>query len=83
MAVIQLPDEQVVALTAKAEAAGMSLEDWLGALSLAEAPDAETGGRRRGRYKLEDLIAQCDLNALATEEDRVWLEGPPVGREAL
>ena len=68
-----------MALTAKAEATGMPLEDWLGALSLAEAPDAQTGGR----YKLEDLIAQCDLNVLATEEDRVWLEGPSVGREAL
>ena len=38
MAVIQLPDEQVVALTAKAEFMGMTLEAWLGALSAMETP---------------------------------------------
>ena len=81
MAVIQLPDE-VVGLKAKAESMGMTLEAWLGALSAPE-PLARESGRRRGRYKLEDLIAQCDLNAPLTEEGRAWFDGPPVGREAL
>lgn len=78
MAVIQLPDEQVVALTAKAESMGMTLEAWLGELSVMESTD-----KRRPRYKLEDLLAQCDMNAPLTDEDRAWLGAPPVGREVL
>ena len=78
MAVIQLPDEHVVALKSKAESVGMTLEEWLGVLSAVELPV-----RRSRRYKLEDLIAQCDLNAPLTDEDRAWLDAPPVGREVV
>jgi len=35
------------------------------------------------KYKLEDLLAQCDPNAELTEEDRVWIDSPPVGKELI
>jgi len=35
------------------------------------------------KYKLEDLLAQCDPNAELTEEDRVWIDSPPVGKEII
>jgi len=43
MTVIELPDEQAAALTAKAAAAGLTLEAWLNQLASAEpsAPSAE------------------------------------------
>lgn len=38
---------------------------------------------QRPRYKLEELLAQCDPNAPLTEEDKTWLNNPPVGRELI
>ncbi|MBZ5624489.1 MAG: hypothetical protein LAQ69_38190 [Acidobacteriia bacterium] len=38
MIVIQLPDEQAAALTAKAAAQGLTLENWLGKLAATETP---------------------------------------------
>ena len=35
----------------------------------------------RPHYTLEELLAQCDSSAEPTAEDRVWLDGPAVGRE--
>jgi antitoxin ChpS len=35
----------------------------------------------RPRYRLAELMEQCDLSAPATEESRAWLEAEPVGRE--
>ncbi|MEW6261630.1 MAG: antitoxin [Thermodesulfobacteriota bacterium] len=37
----------------------------------------------RPRYRLEDLLAQCDASAEISEEDRAWLDGKPVGQELL
>jgi antitoxin ChpS len=37
----------------------------------------------RRRYTLDELLAQCDPMAEPTEEDREWLDAPPVGRELL
>lgn len=34
-------------------------------------------------YSLDELLAQCDGSAEISEEDRVWLENKPVGRELL
>ena len=34
-------------------------------------------------YSLDELLAQCDVSAEISEEDRVWLESKPVGRELL
>jgi len=65
----------------------------LDALSL--APNARVGlaveqGRlvlepqAKPRYALAELLAQCDLEAPATdEESRAWLEDRPQGREAI
>lgn len=39
--------------------------------------------QRRPRYTLEELVAQCDLTAELTEEDREWLNDGPVGREVI
>jgi antitoxin ChpS len=33
------------------------------------------------KYTLDELLAQCDPTAAFTEEDRVWLDLPPAGRE--
>lgn len=78
MVMIQLPDEQAAALQAKAAAQGLTLEAWLSNLAGTEAPR-----RTRERHKLADLIAQCDLSAPLSDEDKEWLQAPPVGREAL
>lgn len=39
--------------------------------------------RTRPKYTLEELIAQCELDAPLTDEDREWLNDPPVGREVI
>jgi antitoxin ChpS len=33
------------------------------------------------RYTLDELLAQCDPAAPVTEEDREWMDTPPVGHE--
>jgi antitoxin ChpS len=35
------------------------------------------------RYTLAELMAQCDLDQPMTDEDREWLDAPPVGREGI
>ncbi|MGH9599895.1 MAG: AbrB/MazE/SpoVT family DNA-binding domain-containing protein [Terracidiphilus sp.] len=35
------------------------------------------------RYTLDELLSQCDADAPLPEEDRAWLDSPPVGRELL
>ena len=35
------------------------------------------------RYSLAELLAQCDLSAPPTEEDRQWDAAEPVGREVF
>jgi antitoxin ChpS len=37
----------------------------------------------RPKYTLDELLAQCDPNAPLNEEDREWLDSPPVGRELI
>lgn len=37
----------------------------------------------RRRYTLDELLAQCDQMAEVTQEDREWLDSPPVGKELL
>jgi antitoxin ChpS len=37
----------------------------------------------RRRYTLAELMAQCDLDRPMTDEDREWLDAPPVGREGI
>lgn len=39
--------------------------------------------RPKPRYRLADLVAQCDPNAPVTEEDRAWDEAGAAGREIL
>ncbi|MDQ0318869.1 antitoxin ChpS [Pararhizobium capsulatum DSM 1112] len=39
--------------------------------------------RTRPKYTLDELLAQCDLEAPMTEEDILWLNDPPVGREII
>ena len=78
MATIQLPDDQAAALEAKAAAEGLTLEAWLRRLSGLE--DARAPNRR---YRLADLIAQCDSSAALSDEDAQWVQVPPAGREAL
>ncbi|NKN34931.1 AbrB/MazE/SpoVT family DNA-binding domain-containing protein [Agrobacterium sp. a22-2] len=39
--------------------------------------------RKRPKYTLEELVAQCDPDAPFSEEDLEWLNDPPVGREVI
>ena len=34
-------------------------------------------------YPLDELLPECDASADITAEDRVWLDGEPVGHEVL
>lgn len=73
---IDLPDTQAAAAQARAAAQGLTLEGWIREIVAQQAP-------ARPRYTLEELVTQCDPDAPLTDEDRAWLEVPPVGREAL
>lgn len=35
------------------------------------------------RYTLDELLAQCDPNVAASEEDQAWLNDGPIGKELL
>lgn len=72
---IELSDELGQALEARAAAEGLTLDKWFQHLA------AEV--RAKPRYKLAELLAQCDENAPLSEEDRAWLDDPPIGREVL
>lgn len=37
----------------------------------------------RPKYKLADLIAQCDINAPESAEEREWLDIPSIGKEII
>jgi antitoxin ChpS len=37
----------------------------------------------RTRHTLAELLAQCDPSAPPSDEDREWLDEPPVGRETF
>ena len=37
--------------------------------------------RRKPRYTLAELMAQCDWSQPWSEEERLWLDMPPVGLE--
>ena len=39
--------------------------------------------RKRPKYTLDELLAQCDPDAPITEEERMWMDLPPVGREII
>lgn len=39
--------------------------------------------RKRPKYTLDELMAQCDLDAPWTEEEQEWLDMKPVGREII
>ena len=39
--------------------------------------------RRRSKYTLDELLADYDQVPRDAEEDRVWLNSPPVGRELI
>ena len=62
--------------------------------SLDLAPDASVGlsiksGRlvvdpkKRRRYSLDELLAQCKPSVRHSREDHDWLTGKPVGRELI
>ncbi len=37
----------------------------------------------RPHYTAEELLAQCDPSAPISDEEREWLDAPPVGREII
>jgi antitoxin ChpS len=38
---------------------------------------------RRSKYTLDELLSQCDFSQPLSEDERLWLDEPPVGRELL
>jgi antitoxin ChpS len=38
---------------------------------------------RRPKYKLADLLAQCDYSLPMSEEEREWIDAPRAGRELI
>lgn len=79
MTVLQIPDEQAAALRARAAEQGLTLEAWLQKLAGIDVGSL----KREGKYRLADLMAQCDSSAPLSDEDREWIDSPTVGREAL
>jgi len=51
------------------------------AMTLAATPDGRITLMAKRRYKLADLIAQCDLNAPPPVDLEPWNRARPVGRE--
>lgn len=39
--------------------------------------------KMRPRFALADLLAECDFSQPITDEDREWLDSPPVGDEVI
>jgi antitoxin ChpS len=39
--------------------------------------------KKRRRYTLDELLAQCKPSARHSREEREWLTSPPVGRELI
>jgi antitoxin ChpS len=39
--------------------------------------------QRRPKYTLQELLDQCDFSLPVSEEDRLWMDSPPVGKELL
>jgi antitoxin ChpS len=39
--------------------------------------------KKRRRYSLDELLAQCKPSARRPRKDRDWLENPPAGRELI
>jgi antitoxin ChpS len=39
--------------------------------------------KKRRRYSLDELLAQCGRSARRSREEREWLASPPVGRELI
>jgi antitoxin ChpS len=39
--------------------------------------------RKRPRYTLDELLAQCNPKAARTKEEREWLDNRPVGGELI
>ncbi len=77
MTVLELSGEQAAALRAKAAAQARTLQAWLQKLAAVEAPVHP----HKDLYSLSELIAQCDVNAPFSGEDRAWLDASAIGRE--
>lgn len=39
--------------------------------------------RKRPKYTLDELLAQCDPEAEITEEEKMWMNLEPVGKEII
>lgn len=78
MTMIQIPDDEALALEAKAAAQGLTLEAWLRRLA-----GLDELLHSKGPYNLADLVAQCDLTIPLSDEDKAWINAPDLGREAV
>ncbi len=55
---------------------------WVG-LSIKGGGRLVVDPKRRRRYLLDELLAQCKPGARRSRAERDWLAGPPVGRELI
>jgi len=39
--------------------------------------------RKRPRYTLSELLQQCDFSLPVSDEEREWMDAPPVGEELI
>jgi len=39
--------------------------------------------QRKPKYTLQELLDQCDFSLPMSEEDRIWMDSPPVGEELI
>ncbi|MDX3774723.1 AbrB/MazE/SpoVT family DNA-binding domain-containing protein [Chromatiaceae bacterium AAb-1] len=70
-----IPAQMMKALNLK-EGDALSIEEQEGKIVISPA-------KTRPKYKLEDLLAQCDPNAPMPEELIEWERTAPVGKEIL
>jgi antitoxin ChpS len=50
---------------------------------VAEGGRLIVAARKRPRYSLDELLAQCDPNAVLTGEEQEWLEDGAAGEELI
>jgi|HubBroStandDraft_6_1064221.scaffolds.fasta_scaffold969969_1 antitoxin ChpS len=41
------------------------------------------GAAEKPQYTLDELLAQCGTYEPLSEEDRAWIDSPPIGKELL
>lgn len=76
---IDIPQEQIEAITRLAEGQGVSPAEWVAGLVARETRQA----RRRSKYSVDELLSQGEPSQSPSKEEQEWLNAPVVGREVI